>query len=51
VWLAEYHQILPLILRDTHDLEAELEQLVMDARRSPQWIFGAHPLDERAQVC
>jgi hypothetical protein len=35
VWLAEYHQILPLILRDTHDLEAELEQLVMDARRTP----------------
>jgi len=31
------------------DLEAELEQLAMDARRTPQRIFGAHPPDQRAQ--
>jgi len=30
------------------DLEAELEQLAMDARRTPQRIFGAHPPDQRA---
>src|SRR6266705_1621658 len=33
------------------DLEAELEQLTMDARRSPQRIFCAHPPDQRAQIC
>src|SRR5260370_6345423 len=33
------------------DLEAELEQLAMDARRTPQRIFGAHPPDQRAQIC
>src|SRR5260221_10739545 len=40
------------ILRDAglSDLEAELEQLAMDARRSPQRIFGAHPPDQCAQI-
>src|SRR6187200_3205376 len=40
------------ILRDAglSDLKAELEQLAMDARRSPQRIVNAHPPDERAQV-
>src|SRR5439155_7434984 len=33
------------------DLEAKLEQLAMDARRSPQRIFRAHPPDQRAQIC
>src|SRR5881392_2925787 len=33
------------------DLKAKLEQLAMDARRSPQRIFRAHPPDQRAQVC
>src|SRR5258707_14782540 len=39
------------ILRDAGltDLEAELEQLAMNARRSPQGIFCAHPPDQRAQ--
>src|SRR5260370_34744491 len=32
------------------DLETELEQLAMDARRSPQRIFHAHPPDQRAQI-
>jgi hypothetical protein len=32
------------------DLEAELEQLAMDARRTPQRIVSAHPPDQRAQV-
>src|SRR5712671_5147765 len=32
------------------DLKAELEQLTMDARRSPQRIVDAHPPDQRAQV-
>jgi len=38
------------ILRDAglSDLEAELEQLAMDAQRSPQRIFRAHPPDQRA---
>jgi hypothetical protein len=31
------------------DLEAELEQLAMNARRSPQGIFRADPPDQRAQ--
>src|SRR6476620_1732094 len=33
------------VLRDARlsDLKAELEQLAMDARRTPQRIFGAHP--------
>src|SRR5260221_7479155 len=40
------------VLRDAglSDLEAELEQLAMDARRSPQRIFGAHPPDQCAQI-
>src|SRR5207253_4929856 len=40
------------ILRDAGltDLEAELEQLAMNARRSPQGIFCAHPPDQRAQI-
>src|SRR5438876_6840127 len=40
------------VLRDAglSDFEAELEQLVMDARRSPQRIVNAHPPDQRAQV-
>src|SRR5205823_5373413 len=32
------------------DLEAELEQLAMNARRTPQRIFGAHPPDQCAQI-
>src|SRR5438132_10972012 len=32
------------------DLEAELEQLAMDARRTPQRIFRAYPPDQRAQI-
>src|SRR6266446_4865406 len=32
------------------DLETELEQLTMDARRTPQRIFRAHPPDQRAQI-
>src|SRR5258707_9286346 len=41
------------ILRDTglSDLKAELEQLAMDARRSPQRIVDAHPTDQHPQVC
>src|SRR6266436_3136000 len=41
------------VLRDAglSDLKAELEQLAMDARRSPQRIFRAHPPDQRAQIC
>jgi hypothetical protein len=41
------------VLRDAglSDLEAKLEQLAMDARRSPQRIFRAHPPDQRAQIC
>src|SRR5438874_3450530 len=40
------------VLRDARlsDLKAELEQLAMDARRTPQRIFRAHPPDQRAQV-
>ena len=40
------------ILRDAglSDLKAELEQLAVDARRSPQRIVNAHPPDQRAQV-
>jgi len=43
--------LLDHVLRDAglSDLEAELEQLAMDARRSPQRIFRAHPPDQRAQ--
>src|SRR6266480_4781868 len=39
------------VLRDAglSDLEAELEQLAMDARRSPQRIVNAHPPDQSAQ--
>jgi len=32
------------------DLEPELEQFAMDARRAPQWVLLAHPLDEFAQL-
>src|SRR3954453_13009102 len=40
------------ILRDAglSDLKAELEQLAVDARRSPQRIVNAHPPDQGAQV-
>ena len=40
------------ILRDAglSDLKAELAQLAVDARRSPQRIVNAHPSDECAQV-
>ena len=40
------------ILRDARlsDLETELEQLAMDARRTPQRIFRAHPPDQCAQI-
>src|SRR5947209_11069708 len=40
------------VLRDAglSDLKAKLEQLAMDARRSPQRIFRAHPPDQRAQI-
>src|SRR5205823_7221386 len=40
------------ILRDTRlsDLKAELEQLAMDARGTPQRIVNTHPPDQRAQV-
>src|ERR1700704_181408 len=40
------------VLRDAglSDLEAELEQLAVDARRSPQWIVNTHVPDQRAQV-
>src|SRR5690348_12366843 len=40
------------VLRDAglRDFEAELEQLAMDARRTPQLIFRAHPPDQRAQI-
>src|ERR1700738_4196127 len=32
------------------DLEPELEQFAVDARRSPQWVFDAHPTDQRPQI-
>src|SRR5436309_3063279 len=40
------------VLRDAglSDFEPELEQLAMDARRTPQRIVNAHPPDQRAQV-
>src|SRR5437667_6920854 len=40
------------VLRDARlsDLKAELEQLAMDARRTPQRIVNAHPPDQGAQV-
>src|SRR5437870_4495559 len=40
------------VLRDARlsDLEAELEQLAMNARRAPQRIFHAHPPDQCAQI-
>ena len=46
-------QSLDHVLRDARlsDLKAELEQLAMDARRTPQRIVRAHPPDQRAQVC
>jgi hypothetical protein len=45
-------QSLDHILRDAglSDLKAELEQLAIDARPSPQPIVSAHPPDQRAQV-
>src|SRR5262245_3890091 len=33
------------------DVEAEFEQLAMNARRTPQRIFRAHPPDQCAQIC
>jgi hypothetical protein len=41
--------LLDHVLRDAglSDLEAELEQFAMDAGRSPQRIFRAHPPDQR----
>ena len=46
-------RILDHVLRDAglRDFEAELEQLAMDARRTPQRIFRAHPPDQCAQIC
>src|SRR5262249_252968 len=40
------------VLRDAGltDVEAELEQLAMNARCSPQGVFRAHSPDQRAQV-
>src|SRR5216684_8755308 len=40
------------VLRDAglRDFEAELEQLAMDARRTPQRIFRAHPPDQCAHI-
>src|SRR5258708_11243918 len=40
------------VLRDARlsDLEAELEQLAMDARRTPQRIFRAHPAAQRTHL-
>jgi hypothetical protein len=40
------------VLRDARlsDLKAELEQLAMDTRGTPQRIVNAHPPDQRAQV-
>ena len=32
------------------DIEAQLEQLAMDARRSPQWVGPAHLANEGAQL-
>jgi hypothetical protein len=42
----------PHVLRDARlsDLEAELEQFAMDARRSSQQIFRANPPDQRAEI-
>jgi hypothetical protein len=31
------------------DLKTELEQLAVDAWRSPKWVLDAHPPDQRAQ--
>jgi hypothetical protein len=33
------------------DLEAQLEQLTVDARRSPQWVRPVHLANEGAQLC
>jgi hypothetical protein len=40
------------VVRDARlsNLETELEQLAMDARRFPQRIFRAHPPDQRPQI-
>src|SRR5258708_14716952 len=40
------------VLREARlsDLEAELEQLAMDARRTPQRIVNVHPPDQCAQI-
>ena len=32
------------------DIEAQLEQLAMDARRSPQWVVPAHLANKGAQL-
>jgi hypothetical protein len=41
------------VFRDARlsDLEAELEQFAIDARRAPQRILNAHPPDQRAGAC
>jgi hypothetical protein len=36
--------------RRFRDLEPKFEQFTMDARRAPQWVLLAHPLDEFAQL-
>ena len=40
------------VLRDARlsDLKFELQQLAMNARRSPQWVLDAHLPDQRPQV-
>ena len=40
------------VLRDVRlrDIKPELEQLAVDARRSPQWILDGHLPDQRSQV-
>jgi hypothetical protein len=32
------------------DIEAQLEQLAMDARRTPKWVHPAHLANEGAQL-
>ena len=39
----------PIRDRRLGDLKAEHQQLAMDPRRSPFWVFLAHPSDEIAQ--
>ena len=33
------------------DLEAELQKLAVDARRTPERVLNAHLLDQRTQIC